>query len=512
MSENSHSEGTILLVDDTLKNLRLLSKILKKTNYQTNEAINGNTALMHLEHNIPDLILLDIMMPGMDGFELCQRIKSDSRIQHIPIIFISALGETEDKVKAFEFGGVDYITKPFQVEEVLVRVNTHLSNRRMQKSLKTAYDEIEIKVQSRTMELKQTNEELFKEVQTRKKIEQELQVLKDRLQDENSYLQEEIKTTLNFGEIIGESQKIKEVFKLIEQVAQLETTVLITGETGTGKELIARAIHTHSKRKDRPLVKVNCATLPTNLIESELFGHEKGAFTGADGRQTGRFELANDGIIFLDEIGELPLELQVKLLRVIQEGEFERLGSSKTIKVNIKIVAATNRKLDKLIEAGKFREDLFYRLNVFPIESPPLRDRKGDISLLVSYFLKKHNTKTGKNIIKIPQKVMGILQSYYWPGNIRELENIIERAVIISPGENLQIDDCFPLPSKKGNKSVVKTLDEMQIEHIISVLELAEGKIKGDLGAAKLLGIKPTTLLTRMEKLGIKIKKRVFSI
>jgi len=288
------------------------------------------------------------------------------------------------------------------------------------------------------------------------------------------------------------------------QVASTNATVLILGETGTGKELFVRAIHSISNRKDRPIVKVNCAALPANLIESELFGHEKGAFTGALSRKIGRFELADDGTIFLDEIGDLPMELQVKLLRVLQEGEFERLGNTKTFKIDVRIIAATNRNLKQAIETGKFREDLYYRLNVFPIKIPPLRERKDDIPLLIKHFSDKFGKSVGKNIESVDQKVMDSLLDYDWPGNVRELENIIERAVIISKSRSLQLGDWVPSNTKIPSSKSLVTLEENERTYILEALELTGGRVSGVKGAAMILGINASTLDSRMRKLGIK--------
>ena len=340
-----------------------------------------------------------------------------------------------------------------------------------------------------------------------RKVHAEVQCLKDRLHAENIYLQEEIKTNRNFEEIIGNSSAIKKLLSNVEQVADTNATVLILGETGTGKELVARAIHNISNRRDRVLVKVNCATLHSNLIESELFGHKKGSFTGAIEDKSGRFELADNGTIFLDEIGDLPIELQAKLLRVLQEGEFERLGDSKTVKVDIRVIAATNRNLKKGIEDGSFREDLYYRLNVFPLEVPALRQRKLDIPLLVNFFSLKFAKSQGKIIKNIPENMMKKLQSYSWPGNIRELENIIERAVILSKDGNLKLDDSFdlrePLNPNAGHHS---TLEDVERNHIISVLDETNWTISGENGAAGLLGLNPNTLRSRIQKLGINRK------
>ncbi len=335
----------------------------------------------------------------------------------------------------------------------------------------------------------------------------EVKRLKNQLEAENVYLQNEIKTDHNFEEIISNSKEFNEVLNQVQQVASTEASVLILGETGTGKELLARAVHNISKRRHRPLVKVNCATLPANLIESELFGHEKGAFTGAHSRKIGRFELANKGTLFLDEIGDLPLELQTKLLRVLQEGEFERLGSSQTTKVDVRIIAATNVNLEEAIDEKKFRSDLYYRLNVFPITIPPLRKRRDDIPVLVNHFVKKYALKNGKNIRIVPQRALNALKTYNWPGNIRELENIIERGTIISQGDQLELGDWMPSssPSRSGHKSMA--LRDHEKEHILEVLEMTAWRVSGEQGAAKVLDIKPTTLEARMKKLGIVRKK-----
>jgi len=344
---------------------------------------------------------------------------------------------------------------------------------------------------------------VVEDITARKQAEEELQALKNQLENENIYLQEEIRVEHNFGEIIGRCDAFKSVLRKVEQVAGTEATVLILGETGTGKELIARAVHDLSGRKKRPLVKVNCASLPANLIESELFGHEKGAFTGALARKSGRFELADGGTIFLDEIGDLPLELQAKLLRVLQEGEFERLGNPQTMKVDVRVIAATNRDLKKLMEQGLFREDLYYRLNVFPIDTPPLRERMEDIPDLVRHFIHKYKTKTASKVSKVASGEMKALQSYRWPGNIRELENIIERALIISRGESLELEEWLMQSTPQKVSGKMASLSENEKAHILKALELTAGRISGDKGAAKLLDINPKTLRSRMVKLGL---------
>jgi PAS domain S-box-containing protein len=329
--------------------------------------------------------------------------------------------------------------------------------------------------------------------------------LKEQLQAEWVYLQEEIKLAHNFDNIVGESAALKYVLFKVEQVAQTDATVLIQGETGTGKELVARAIHSSSPRKDRPLVKVDCTTLPSNLVENELFGHERGAFTGAHARQAGRFELAHGGTIFLDEIGELSPDLQAKLLRVIQDGEFERLGGSKTIRVDVRVLAATNRKLEQEVEKGRFREDLWYRLNVFPISVPPLRDRREDIPPLVYSLVNKYGKKFGKPVKTISQDAMNSLMSYDWPGNVRELENVIERALINTKGQALRIvDELKGTRSEKTTATQKRSLKDVEREHIVKTLVECKWRIEGKNGAASILELHPSTLRGRMRKLGIK--------
>ena len=337
---------------------------------------------------------------------------------------------------------------------------------------------------------------------------EELHQLKNQLEAENISLQQELQLDDKFGEIVGQSDAIKYVLFKVTQVAPTNTTVLITGETGTGKELVARAIHGASTRKDKPLIKVNCGALSPTLIESELFGHEKGSFTGAIARKQGRFEMANGGTIFLDEIGELPPELQVKLLRVIQENEFERIGGSKTIKVDVRIIAATNRNLKLEVEKGTFREDLWYRLNVYPITVPPLRQRKDDIPLLVEHFTGMYGKKSGKTISSVSPRAMQSLELHSWPGNVRELANVIERAVIHSQGSVLQlVDQWEPVVSEAGT---TQTLEEVEREYIVRTLEQTGWRIEGKNGAATILGLNPSTLRTRMMKLGIQRRRSTF--
>ncbi len=365
-----------------------------------------------------------------------------------------------------------------------------------EKELETTNERLEERVAERTSELATSNEKLQQALH-------ELEQLKNQLHAENLYLQEEIKGDYNFEEMIGSSGEMQKVFQDIERVAKTDSTVLITGETGTGKELVAHAIHNLSDRKNRALIKVNCAALPGGLIESELFGHEKGAFTGATARKKGRFELADGGSILLDETGELTLETQAKLLRVMQEQEVEPVGSTKSIKVNVRVIAATNRDLQENIKQGGFRSDLFYRLNVFPISIPPLRKRREDIPLLSHYFIDKFSKKMGKRIKEISPMAIKTLSENDWAGNVRELANILERAVIHCDGTVLQNKNIAILKSAAGEENSLKTLEEAERAHILNALERTNRVVGGPQGAAKILGVNRTTLIAKMKKLGI---------
>jgi DNA-binding NtrC family response regulator len=462
----------ILIVDDEVANLKLLKELLSRDGYQVRFSDRPQLAIDSALGQPPALILLDVKMPQMDGFEVCERLKQDERTRDIPIIFISALQDVQDKIRGFEAGGVDFISKPFQDSEVLARVRTHLELRNMQLHLEEL-------VEKRTAEVVK---------------------LKNQIEQENIYLRKEIEVRHKHEEIIGNSEPLRNMLSAAEQVASTESTVLILGETGTGKELLARAIHNLSPRKDRQMVTLNCAALPATLLESELFGREKGAYTGAMTRQIGRFEIADGSTIFLDEIGEMALEVQAKLLRVLQEGQFERLGTPETISANVRIIASTNRDLARSVAEGRFREDLYYRLNVFSITVPPLRDRIEDIPLLVWAFIKEFERPMGKAIEKIPQNSMAALQRHPWPGNIRELKNAIENAMIISNDRILK-----PAPLADLSPSLQKDLKLEVVErnHIIDVLNKASWRVSGKKGAADLLGLKPTPPESRMKKLGI---------
>jgi PAS domain S-box-containing protein len=588
MSSVSTHPSVILVVDDNPDNLGILFELLGEQGFEILVAEDGESALQQAEYTHPDLILLDILLPDMNGFSTCQQLKERSATKDIPVIFMSALTDTVDKVKGLQLGAVDYITKPFQHQEVLARVNTHLSLQRLKARLKESEQRLSRIVESAmdailsldqagcirlfnraaerafhckadeavgqsfnrffseatqktvteylhlgagdgptqqamwvpeghsavradgeifsieaTLSHAEANGQaiytlILRDVQERKKAEAEYQ----KLQGLNLYLEEELRAEHEANEFVGSSQSLRDVMKSVQQVAGTEATVLITGETGTGKELIARAIHRFSARKDKVLVKLNCAAIPAGLVESELFGHERGAFTGALTRKIGRFELAHAGTLFLDELGELSLDLQSKLLRVLQEGEFERLGSSHTTTVDVRIIAATNRDLPKCVAEGEFRADLFYRLNVFPITIPPLRERKGDLLLLVEHFVRRYASKYAKRIDTVPERMVTVLQDYDWPGNVRELQHVIERAVILTQGHQLAFDEGF-LQTKAKHSSQVITLEDVERNHIRKVLEETGWRVSGKSGAAEMLGLKPTTLESRMKKLGI---------
>jgi len=544
---------TLLLVDDNPDNLQVLYQTLEGKGYKLLLARNGIDAINITEKVKPSLILLDIMMPGMSGYEVCQKIKSQTDLAGISIIFLSALDDVKDKVKGFSAGAVDYIAKPFQADEVIARVETHLKIKRLEQRLEKKNKQLEednsLILESMGEGLLGINDQglitfmnpagskitgwletevigkdfhnllmhtdsqgqrnpveknqiyhtlhdqivrhgdndifwhkngesfpveytvsaiegeidlsyicvLFKNINQRKQQETALnqalktvKQLKEKLQQENislqaesSYLQQEIRSEQNFGEIIGQSPLLTKVLEEVKQVAQTDTTVLINGESGTGKESMARTVHQFSQRKERALIKVNCAAIPESLVESELFGHVKGAFTSAISDRTGHFELANKGTIFLDEIAELSIDVQVKLLRVLQEQEIQRVGSSELIKVDVRIIAATNQNLQKMVDDGLFRMDLYYRLDIFPIIVPPLRERKSDIPLLLAKFIDSLSQKLGKPLSGISDESMALLMDYHWPGNIRELQNVIERSAILSKTEVIEVDDAL---------------------------------------------------------------------
>ncbi len=448
------SKGKILVVDDEAKMRRVLQMILQKEGYEITTAKDGREALQKVERENFDLVLTDMKMPGLSGIDLLKKIRESD--EEIPVIMITAYGTVETAVKAMKEGAHDYLLKPFEKDEMKIIVANALK-------MKT-------------------------------------------LVRENRYLRGELEKKYKLDNIIGKSPQMQEVYKILRQVANTKTTVLIQGETGTGKTLVARALHFNSSRKEKPFIHVNCAAFPETLLESELFGHVKGAFTDAVANKPGKFELANGGTIFLDEIIELSPMLQVKLLRILQEREFERVGGIKTIKINVRVIAATNRNIKRALKEGLLREDLYYRLNVISIKIPPLREYKEDIPLLVEYFLQKFNGESGKNIKGVSPQAMKMLMNYDWPGNIREVENIIERAVILS-SEDVILPQSLPLHLEEEP-------DEMEIH--IPPEGIALGKVEKNLiaealkitrgnqnKAAKLLGITRNTLRYRVKKFGI---------
>ena len=504
MRGSLESTRTILIVDDLPTNIDVLAACLGENGFDVSVARDGETALSQITQVRPDLILLDVMMPGMNGFETCRRLKEMSDAKDIPVIFMTSLSDTLDKVKGFDAGAVDYVTKPLHHDEVLVRVQTHLKIRSLQSRLEEANSTLEQRVEERTQELQQA---LL-----------ELEQAKSRLQVENLYLQEVAAEVHAFDQLVGNSQAINTVRRHIDLVASTNSTVLILGESGTGKELVAREIHQQSLRKDRSMIRVNCASIPRELYESEFFGHVKGAFTGAVKDRVGRFEAADGGTLFLDEVGEIPLELQSKFLRVLQDQQYERVGEEKTRRVDVRIIAATNRDLTQEVKAGRFRQDLYFRLNVYPIEIPALRRRKEDIPLLAGHLLQLAAKKLNCAVPPVTEAQLGTLQHYDWPGNVRELQNVIERAVITSRQDNTLHFDFLgqrggtdvgePLTSveEKSSRKILTEQELQQLEHnnLLAALEATGWKIYGPGGAAELLGVNPKTMISRVQKIGLK--------
>ena len=453
--------ATVLIVDDEPFNVDLLEQELRAAGYRTVGASSGEAAVVLAVQTQPDLILLDVVMRGIDGYETCRRLKASEVTRAIPVIVLTALSETFEKVRAFREGAVDYVTKPFETEELLARVGTHIALRR--------------------------------EIEAHRKSKATIHLLVEGSRAEHDAL-------------IGESPALQRVREQIAQVAPTDSTVLIQGETGTGKELVARAIHEQSARRERPLITVNCAALPRELVESELFGHEKGAFTGAVQQRRGRFELADGGTLFLDEIGELTPEAQAKLLRVLQEREFERIGGARTLRVDVRVIAATNRDLHAEVGASRFRADLYFRVNVFPIVLPSLRERRDDIPALLQHFVERTARKLGRAVNGMSPTFVERAKAYDWPGNIRELQNLVERALIMSRDVVLDGSELFAVPvgAVRAEPTGDDTLEEMERAHIRRVLDGSAWRIEGDHGAARKLGLNPSTLRGRMRKLGIR--------
>ncbi|MGH9451698.1 MAG: sigma-54-dependent transcriptional regulator [Terriglobia bacterium] len=448
---------TILIVEDEIKMQRLLELSLSAEGYFTRLAAEAETGLKLLRQEQVDLVITDLKLPGMDGLEFLQAVKRVDA--HLPVVVMTAFGTIETAVEAMKAGAADYVLKPFPLEEIKLIVKKELNLRR--------------------------------------------------LQEENRSLREELGKRYEFKNIVARSPKMQEVLAVVDRVATSNSTVLLGGESGVGKDMIARAIHQHSRRSSGPMVKINCAAIPENLLESELFGYERGAFTGAVAAKPGKFELADKGTIFLDEIGDVPPSIQVKLLRVLQEREFERLGGTRTLKVDVRLLAATNRDLRAALEQGAFREDLYYRLNVVPVNIPPLREHKEDIPDLVRHFLERFAREAGKSVPGVTPAAMKLLLDFHWPGNVRELENIIERAVALSTGPQLDAEDIrldlspphhtagaapeiFPPPGM--------SLEQFEDEMIREALRRANGNKSQ---AARLLGLSRNALRYRLAKIGV---------
>jgi DNA-binding NtrC family response regulator len=451
--------SSILIVEDEAKMQRLLQLSLSEEGYATQAASDAESGLKLLRQAKFDLVITDLKLPGMDGLEFLQSVRRTDA--HLPVVLMTAFGTVETAVQAMKAGASDYVLKPFSLEEMKLVIRKELDVRR--------------------------------------------------LQEENRDLREALGKRYEFKNIVARSAKMQEVLAVVDRVAPANSTVLLGGESGAGKDLVARAIHQHSRRASGPFLKINCAAIPENLLESELFGYEKGAFTGAVASKPGKFELADKGSIFLDEIGDVPPAIQVKLLRVLQEREFERLGGTKTLKVDVRLIAATNRDLRVALEQGTFREDLYYRLNVVPINIPPLREHKEDIPDLVRVFLDRFGHEAGKQVSGITPAAMKRLMEFHWPGNVRELENIIERAVALRSGdmidaEDIRLDMSPARPHAAETDSGAPfpppgvTLDEFEDEIIREALRRAAGNKSQ---AARLLGLSRNALRYRLSKIGV---------
>jgi DNA-binding NtrC family response regulator len=498
----------VLIVDDEeliRLNLRML---LEDLGYNVVQAANGREGLDAFDREGFDLILADLRMPVMDGLSMITALREKST--ETPVIVVSGTGTVQHAVDALRLGAWDYVIKPVEDARAFeVIIERALEKARLLKENRLYREHLEEMVRERTEELRKAHDEL-------ELRHQEVSRLKDMLEDDNRYLYNEIRSASG-DEIIGSDFGLKTVMRMVQQVAPLYSPVLLLGETGTGKEVIANAIHYSSPRKDGPFIKVNCGAIPDTLIDSELFGHEKGAFTGAIGQKRGRFERANKGTIFLDEIGELPTQAQVRLLRVLQDKEIERVGGTSIIPVDVRIISATHRNLQEMIASGRFREDLWFRLNVFPITIPPLRQRREDIPALVHHFIerKSRELKLRERPALAPGAMDG-LAAYNWPGNVRELENLIERALIQGSGGIVsfetfsaqQVPGVRRVTKDAGRDQTVVPLDEINAQHIRQALEKAGGKINGPGGAAEILGLHPNTLRGRMNKLGILYGRR----
>ncbi|HOC88571.1 MAG TPA: sigma-54 dependent transcriptional regulator [bacterium] len=461
MVDDTTSKANILIVDDDKNICKMIEASLRKEKrYEIETALSGEACLRLIKENPPDLVLLDIQMPGIDGIETLHRIREEN--PYIPVIMMTAHGTIERAVSSMKAGAYDFLTKPFARDRLLVTVNNALMN----SSLRREVDE----------------------------------------------LRSELKSKYAFANIIGQSGVMQDVFRSVEKVFNSNVTVLIQGESGTGKELIARAIHYHSTaRTGKPFVAVNCSALPESLLESELFGHEKGSFTGAVGRRIGKFEQANGGTIFLDEIGLMTPATQSKLLRVLQEREFERVGGNELVKVDVRVISATNKDLEEEMKKGEFREDLYYRISVFPIKLPPLRDRREDIPLLAGHFLQKYAKQEGKSVEGITSDALDLMMAYHWPGNVRELENAMERAMVLASGPEIGAKDLPAAVRSLGEKRIYESdntlaswIEKLEEEALRQALLECEGNISQ---TAKKLGIGRATIYRKAKKYGLPMVK-----
>jgi len=459
MNEKLH----ILIVEDNATIREGLELVVRRLGHQVETFASAEPALSALKSKPADLIISDYRLPGMDGLVFLEKVKALQPT--CEVIVITAFGSVDLAVQAMQKGAADFITKPFSPDELTVKLE-------------------------RLADLLRQRREL------------------ENLQEQNLYLRQEEESQFNFGEIIGQSAPMQEVFRMLQKVAPTDSSVIIYGESGTGKELVARAIHKNSLRADGPFIRVNCGALTETLLESELFGHEKGAFTGAVKRKLGRFELAHRGSIFLDEIGDISPALQIKLLRVLQEKEFERVGGEETVSVDVRVIAATHRNLKEEVSQGRFREDLYYRLHIVPINLPSLRQRPDDLPVLVNHFLQRLGQELRKLNLKIEPPVLEMMKNYHWPGNVRELENVLERAAVLCEAERITVADLPPLVKDRSavfqlpseNWDLNQTLEEVERALIERAMSRAHG-VKAE--AARRLGIKATTLLYKLEKLGL---------
>jgi DNA-binding NtrC family response regulator len=467
----NESVSQVYVVDDDLSVRDGVGRLIRSAGLKAQAFASAQEFLSNWPSEALSCLVLDVQLPGISGLDLQQELRS--RDAQIPIVFMTGYGDIPTSVRAMKAGAIEFLTKPFRDEDLLNAVNQAIERGR------------------------------------------QLDESKNKPAEDQSYPEDELRSKVRFSEFVGKSAALRQVLQEVELVAPSDATVLILGETGTGKELIARAVHERSRRREKPLIRVNCTSIPKELFESEFFGHTKGAFTGAIRDRAGRFEAAAGGTLFLDEVGEIPLQLQSKLLRVLQEKSYERVGEEKTRPTDVRIVAATNRDLEKEVAAGRFREDLYYRLNVFPVKVAPLRERKEDITLLATHFVELSAKELGWPKPRLTRAGIETLQNYDWPGNIRELRNVIERAVILARGGALEFD----LPGNGSNPASFERMDVNQTEpeyltepeirrrereNLFVVLQKAGWKIKGADGAAELLGIKPSTLISRIAKMGLK--------